>query len=110
MPRKPTPPSTYSIGQIAKRWAVSVDRVKRLIESGKLPGAFTIPSSGRYGEAVRVPKEVVQQVEAAWQVMPNLTRKRSTTRKTGNLSKASFRHFPEFGPLPDAESPGDDRY
>lgn len=43
-----------SVGQLARRWGVGAERIRRLVESGMLPGSFKVPSAGRYGEAVRI--------------------------------------------------------
>ena len=55
MPRPKTKPEAFTIGQLAQHWAVGKDRVQSLVLAGRIPGAFTIPSSGRYGETVKIP-------------------------------------------------------
>jgi hypothetical protein len=41
--------NSFSVGQLADRWGVSVERVRALIRQGLLPGSFRIPLSGRSG-------------------------------------------------------------
>lgn len=97
---------SLSVGQLAKRWGVSVERIKRLVDAGKLPGSFTIPSAGRYGKAVRIPAKTVRRAEADWAPVaragggePRRTRRRPQA--------AGLRHFPELDPLPDDGCPED---
>ena len=59
MRRNNSRPHTYSVGQVAKRWGISPDRVRQLIDAGKLAGTFEIPSAGRFGKALRIPAETV---------------------------------------------------
>lgn len=89
-PKKMIIPSLSS-GQLAKRWAVGVDRVKQLIDEGQLPGAFRLPSSGRYGEVVRIPMDSVEAVEDEWAV--NAKRK---ARRRRRKSTSSLENFPEL--------------
>ena len=63
MSRNQTPSQSLSVGQLARRWGVSADRVRRLIDAGHLPGAFTIPSAGRYGATLKIPLVAVIQAE-----------------------------------------------
>ena len=85
---------TMSIGQIAKRWGVSRERVRQLVERGLIPDAFCIPSSGRYGETIKVPIASVEQVEDGWRLRPDAMQNRPPRRR-GGLS-AELRHFPEL--------------
>jgi hypothetical protein len=61
MPRPRTQLEALTPGQLARRWGLGVDRVRQLIQEGELPGAFRVPSAGRYGEAIRVPLATVVQ-------------------------------------------------
>jgi hypothetical protein len=54
-----TQPYTYSVGQAAKRWGISSERVRQLIDAGNLVGNFSNPSAGRFGKALRIPVETV---------------------------------------------------
>ena len=101
--------AAYSIGQLAKRWGVSPERIKSLVDSGKLPGAFLIPSAGRYGAALRIPRQTVDAIEQQWQVTPPAKAEPSLARTNRNSRIATLKHFPELGPLLDAECPADDR-
>lgn len=107
MPRAPQTRDAFTVGQLAQRWGVSAARIQQLATAGKLPGAFCIPSAGRYGEAVRIPKETVLAVEAAWQLtpLPEAIRRRPV-RLSG---EPALRHFPELAATPDAECPVGDR-
>lgn len=89
------PPQTYSIGQVAKRWGISPERVRQLIDAGNLGGAFRIPSAGRFGKALRIPVETILAAEKEWTVTPSLTNgfKRPRSRTSNELA---FRHFPEL--------------
>ena len=71
MSRRSTRQRALSIGQLAQRWCIGPDRVRRLIEAGHLPGAFTIPSAGRYGEAVKIPWASILQAEKGWEIAPS---------------------------------------
>ena len=47
MARSATQRGALSVGQLARRWGLGADRVRRLVESGLLPGAFKVPSAGK---------------------------------------------------------------
>jgi hypothetical protein len=96
MPRAATSCQSLSVGQLARRWGVSADRVRKLVSSGQLPGAFTIPSAGRYGAAVKVPLATVLQVEEGWAVAPPKQAARPKRPRRGGDSGPAFRHFPKL--------------
>jgi len=73
MPRPRIQCEALTPGQLARRWGLGVDRVRGLIQSGKVPGAFRVPSAGRYGKAVRIPLAAVLQAEKEWAVAPEGT-------------------------------------
>ena len=73
MPRPRIQCEALTPGQLARRWGLGVDRVRDLIQTGKLAGAFQVPSSSRYGNAVRIPLVAVLQAEKEWGV--NMCRK-----------------------------------
>jgi len=78
-----------------------VGRVRKLIESGKLPGAFKVPAAGRYAEAVRVPLAAVLQAEEKWALAPQLDghpQRRRRGRRDG--LPPTLRHFPELNDPP----------
>ena len=84
-----------SIGQLARRWGLGPDRIRRLIESGSLPGAFKIPSAGKYGAAIRIPRSTVVQAEQKW----TLPEHRQTSTDRLPSRRASLRpltHLPEL--------------
>jgi len=95
-----------TIGQVAKRWGVSRGRVQSLVDDGDLRGAFLIPSSGRYGETLKIPYESVLEAEAEWSVNAG-DRNKSWKRQpiTHKGSRPSLKHFPELDVSP--ESPVD---
>jgi len=97
MPRQKTQGEMLTVGQLAKRWNVSVDRVWQLIRLGHLPETFTIPSAGRFGRTTKIPMSAVLAAEDAWAVTPVTNhgpRRRARPSKTG----AALRHFPELSP------------
>jgi hypothetical protein len=102
MRRPRTKLEALSIGQLAHRWGVGPDRVRGLVESGKLPGAFRIPSVGRFGAAIKVPLATVLQVEQDWAVVPRdaSSRRHRETRQRAN-SMAMLQHLPELMASPE---------
>ncbi len=92
-----------TIGQIAKRWGVSRGRVQSLVDDGKLCGVFVIPSSGRYGETMKIPYEAVVEAEEGWAVhaqAKNGGQKRPPKKQ--NVSSTQFKHFPELDVPPES--------
>ena len=69
MPRPQTQLEALTPGQLAKRWGIGVDRVRRLVDSGQIPGAFRIPGVGRYGEAIKIPLAAVIEREQEWAIL-----------------------------------------
>lgn len=69
-------PETLSVGQLAKRWSVSPERIRRLIDCGLIPEVFRIPSAGRFGATLKIPLSAIKDVESQWQVTPTRQRKR----------------------------------
>ena len=109
MPPKTTNSDTLTVGQLAKRWGVSPERVRRLIGEGLLPGAFRIPSAGRYAETIKIPLPTIVQAESHWAVgtvkSAGPTRARRKRGKSGIL-----KHLPELvNSEPDVECPEGDR-
>ena len=110
MPRAPSKSETLSPGQLAQRWGIGVDRVRGLVECGQLPGAFEIPSSGRYGKAVRIPLATVMEVEHSWAVVQSPQRNQRGRRQK---SPPTLEHFPELSathPEPGDGSHEDDQH
>ena len=102
-----------TIGQLAQRWTVGTGRVQSLVLAGRVPGAFTIPSSGRYGETVKIPLASVLLVEQEWAIIPQNglpSKPRQQRRRNGHPPK--LKHFPELQAEPgdDAECPGVDQH
>ncbi|MAT67956.1 MAG: hypothetical protein CMJ58_00350 [Planctomycetaceae bacterium] len=105
MPRPARTPQTLSIGQLAQRWGVGPERIRQLIESGRLPGAFAIPSSGRYGQAVRIPLSDVTASEEKWSLVP-IEAVGSRPRRAASIGAPALRHFPELAAqLDEADAP-----
>ena len=105
MPRPQTQLDAMTPGQLAKRWGVSVARVRNLVESGRIPGAFRIPSVGRFGETVKIPVSSVVEVEQRWTIAPIDATTHTQRRNRRNGHSPSLKHFPELNaqPEPDAE-------
>ena len=70
MPRPKTKLEVLTPGQLARRWGLGVDRIRWLIHTGGLPGAFKVPAAGQYSEAVRIPLASVLQAEQDWAIAP----------------------------------------
>jgi len=70
MPRPKTQCEALTIGQLAQHWAIGKGRVQSLVLEGHIPGAFKIPSSGRFGETVKIPLASVLLVEQEWAINP----------------------------------------
>jgi len=95
-----------TVGQLAGRWGVGRDRVMSLVLAGELPGTFVIPSTGRYGETLKIPFESVLDAEARWAIGGNgKTKKRNRPPSMNNGSKPNLKHFPELNGPP--EPPAD---
>jgi hypothetical protein len=103
MPRSKTNCETLTIGQLARRWGISRDHARQLVDAGYLPGAFKIPSAGRYGATVKIPLASVIQAETEdWLLMPvgKTTAKPKPLRRGGDSGPA-LRHFPKLRAMPE---------
>jgi excisionase family DNA binding protein len=98
MARPVTTCEAMTVGQVAKRWGISRDHVRRLIDEGRLPGVFTIPSSGRYRATMKIPVSSVIQVETEdWVVTPKQPKRaRPRPSRQRDDSGPTFRHFPNL--------------
>jgi hypothetical protein len=103
MPRAAVPCHALTVGQLAKRWGVSADRVRQLVQSGRLPGAFTIPSAGRYGATVKIPLATITQAEEDWAVVPQPQAGSKPRRRRGDAGPA-LKHFPKLATNPEPAS------
>ncbi len=93
---------TLTVSQLAQRWHVDPSRIHALIRAGFFPGAFRIPSAGRFGEAVKIPLADVLEAQKKWAIQPiDTERPKRTTR--GTVVTGGYRNFPELNP--EAESP-----
>ncbi len=111
MTRPKTQRGALSVGQLARRWGLGPDRVRRLVESGLLPGSFKVPSAGKYGEAIRIPLSTILQAEQDWAIlMDHLQRTSGTPRRLRRGSPAALRHFSELTDQHAAESREDERH
>jgi len=91
-----------TVGQLAKHWGVGRNRIVSLIRDGELPRVFVIPSTGRYGETLKIPFESVLEVEARWAVDGNgRTEKRKRPPRRNNGSRPNLNHFPELNEPPE---------
>jgi hypothetical protein len=108
MPRAQTPCQALTIGQLAKRWAISPERVRQLVLGGHLHGALRIPSAGRYGQTIKVPLATIIRLETEdWAIVPE-SRAGPKPRQRRGDSGPALRHFPELAnDPPDGESPAD---
>lgn len=98
--------STLSVRQLALRWGVGEERIRSLIDAGRLLGAFKVPSSGKYGETVRIPMEAVRDAESEWAIESDsaIGRKKRRRKRKG----VKLNHFPELSsPALDSASPED---
>lgn len=93
MPRENTEPQMLTVGQLAKRWGVGADRIRKLIDAGFLPGTFRIPAAGRYGETTKIPLRIITDVEQQWLVaQPKVRTVRPRSHRNGTI----LDHFPEL--------------
>ena len=78
--------------------------LRKLVEQGKLPGSFKVPSAGRFGETVRIPLATVLQAEEEWAIPKHSqeTAERLPRRKHRGSARP-LAHFPELNRSPDAE-------
>jgi hypothetical protein len=107
MPRAKTQSEALTIGQLARRWSVSVSRVRTLVDKGELPGTFEIPSAGRYGATTKIPLAVVHAAEQRWATGALAEEAAARPQRRTRGTPAAFRHFPELAdqPEPVVESP-----
>jgi hypothetical protein len=113
VPRLKTKPEAFTIGQLAQKWAIGKGRVQSLVLEGHIPGAFKIPSSGRFGETVKIPLASVLLVEQEWAITPEEGRRtKPPQRRQRNGHSPKLKHFPELQAEPgdDAECPGVDQH
>ncbi len=105
MPRKKQISTALSPGQLASRWGVGLDRVRRLIAEGRLPGTFRIPSSGPYAETVRVPIETVVSVESEWAVGPPAESRspKARRRRGGRSQPGALKHLQELNEMGESD-------
>jgi hypothetical protein len=113
MPRPKPQCETLTISQLAKRWHIDRAYARDLAEQEEILEAFTLPSTGRHGKAVRIPIASVLQAQRHWANHPedNPLLKRQRRRPTNGHSQ-KLKHFPELQAEPgdDAECPGDDQH
>lgn len=109
MKRRATQADTLTVGQLARRWGVGNDRIRRMIQAGILKGSFEIPSVGRYRSAIKIPRSVIERAERDWGIgpRPNSIRPRQRPSRTG----PALKHLPELATMlePDAESPASEK-
>jgi len=68
MPKARTQRNALTRGQLARRWGVSVARVRQLIDSGRLGSVFEIPAVDGFGKVLKIPIESVKAAERDWSV------------------------------------------
>lgn len=96
---------SFSISQLATRWGVGKQRIKQLIDSGKLPGAFVIPSAGKYEKTIRITAETVSVIESEWSVVPGRSVYFTRKKKSTVSDSLPLTHFPEIAAKLDSGSP-----
>lgn len=84
-----------TITELAKRWSVSRERVKAMIEQGRIIGAFVLPSAGRFGRAIKIPMSAVISVEENWQIGVDQS-DQAQKRKVRTPPAPRLDHFPEL--------------
>lgn len=103
MARAKTNRAALSVDQLARRWGLGSERVRRLVEMGLLPGSFKVPSAGRYGEAIRIPLSTVLQAEEDWAIHRKTGDSgKPLRRRAKRTSPVVLEHFPELSPEHDA--------
>jgi hypothetical protein len=113
MPRLKTQSEVLTIGQLAKRLGIGRDHARALVDKNIIRDAFTIPSAGRFGKAVRIPLASVLQAQREWTDSPaghpRLTHP-DRHRQNGRFPK--LKHFPELRtePQDDTECPEDEQH
>lgn len=108
MPRSTTTCQTLTVGQLARRWGISADRVRQLVRAGKLPGAFVIPSAGRYGETIKIPLDTILKVETEeWAIVsqPGKQAGPKPSRRRDDSGPA-LKHFPKLRASPEQPASG----
>ncbi len=100
---------SISVGRLAKRWGIGTERVQAMIRSGLIPGAFSMPSCGRFGQTIRIPLARIYEVEARWRLSPQETKLRQKSPQRQSEGGGSSSHFPELMSEHDAECLSDDR-
>ena len=85
-----------SIGQLARRWGVSPERIKQLIAAGKLGGSFKVPSAGRYGAAIRIPMDHIRLAERQWLISATAKSQPRTESISQVHPHRAVDHFPEL--------------
>jgi hypothetical protein len=98
MPLTKTERRSLTLGQLARRWGLSRDHARQLVLDGHLPGAFTIPSAGRYGAVLKIPLASIIQVESDWAVIfekIRTARPKPPSRRNSDSGPA-LKHFPKL--------------
>jgi hypothetical protein len=105
VPRGATACEALTVGQLARRWGVSAHRVRQLALGGRLPGAFVMPSAGRYGDTLKIPLATVVRLETGdWALAPAGAQTGPGPRRRAGGDGPALRHFPGLdvtpGPAP----------
>jgi hypothetical protein len=110
MPRTSTTCQALTIGNLAKRWGISRDHVRQIIEDGHLEGVFSIPSAGRYGAVTKIPLASVVQAETDdWVVERKKTEyARPKAPRRRDDSGPALKHFPKLRASPEQPASGSD--
>jgi hypothetical protein len=96
-----------SVSALAKRWGCGVERIHAMVRSGLIPGAFQVPSCGRYGKTIRIPIDAILRVEAKWTIAAQTFETEVKNRTVRKVPAPT--HFPELMTELDVECPSTDQ-
>jgi hypothetical protein len=113
MPRLKSQRETLTIGKLAIRWGIDRTYARDLANREENLEAFTIPSAGCHGQAVRIPISAVLHAQRHWANHPEdnpLLKRQQRCQRNGHCPK--LKHFPELQaePQDDAEYPEDEQH
>lgn len=83
-----------TIAQLARRWSVSRQGIRAMIDHGRIPGAFRVPSVGRYGASIRIPEDEIVELEKRWEIASCSEGRREKSQRKS--VPTSLIHFPEL--------------
>lgn len=87
--------NALTISELAKRWSVSRERVRAMIDQGTIIGAFILPSAGRFGRTIKIPLSAVISLEETWRTYAD-GRDPTQKREAPKPPAPRLDHFPEL--------------